>query len=107
MPRLFPIIRNAPVKGAYFRGDMAKAACAQAEPGDSVELKLDPTNEHDEYCVEVHNAAGVFMGFVPKEISAVFHLLETVDITILAEVTGRDKGSQKWPLITAAAVLED
>lgn len=106
MPKFYPIIRNAPVKGAFHMGDEAKEVAASIEEGARVQLRLAPDNKYDPYCVDVLYG-NVQFGYIPKEISAAIHLLASADVEVIAEITGRDKKGQKWPLITVAAVLED
>lgn len=35
------------------------------EPGEPVELRQDPQHPHDEHAVEVRNARGMMMGYIP------------------------------------------
>ncbi len=54
------------VAGAHHRADAL--AAAQAGPGDRLELRRDPGNEHDPNAIEVL-AGGVVIGFVPRDLA--------------------------------------
>ena len=40
-------------------------ALGLCERGDTVELRPEPNNEHDEHAIAVHNEQGMMMGYIP------------------------------------------
>jgi len=57
----------AGVAGAQFRE--AALAAAELAPGDRLELRREPGNEHDPNAIAVHGG-GQHLGFVPRELAA-------------------------------------
>jgi HIRAN domain-containing protein len=55
------------VAGAHHRADAL--ASAPADPGTPLELRRDPSNEHDPNAIEVL-ARGVVIGFVPRDVAS-------------------------------------
>jgi hypothetical protein len=61
--------RVAGVAGAG-RHHAAALAAEDVGPGRPLELRRDPTNEHDPNAIAVHAAGGAQVGWVPREIAA-------------------------------------
>jgi hypothetical protein len=60
-------LRVVAVAGAHHRAEALDAA--PAAPGDPLELRRDPANEHDPNAIEVL-AGGVVIGFVPRDLAS-------------------------------------
>lgn len=59
-----------PIVGTQFPNKSPKEPTRQfalelCEPGDAVQLRLDPENEHDEHAIEVRNGRDMMMGYIP------------------------------------------
>ena len=57
------------VVGLYYRGDGARLAVDELEPGDEVTLEPEPENKYDAYAVKVLSGS-VHIGYLPKELAA-------------------------------------
>jgi HIRAN domain len=63
-------LRVAGVAGASRHHGDALAAEEAAKPGDALDLRRDPDNEHDPNAIAVHARGGEQLGWVPREIAA-------------------------------------
>ena len=64
-------LRVAGVAGASLHHGEALAREEDARPGDPLDLRRDPANEHDPHAIAVHPAGGgEQLGWVPREIAA-------------------------------------
>lgn len=63
-------LRVAGVAGASRHHADALALEEAAKPGDPLELRRDPGNEHDPNAIAVHVEGGEQLGWVPREIAA-------------------------------------
>lgn len=87
-----PLLRNCRIVGSQFRDDAAQAIYAALAKGDELQLQLDPANPHDPLAVKVI-ADGTHVGYIPREMSAVFHLVGVgADVIAVVSEVG-SKGS--------------
>jgi len=63
-------LRVAGVAGASRHHGEALAVEDSAKPGEPLELRRDPGNEHDPNAIAVHARGGEQLGWVPREIAA-------------------------------------
>lgn len=86
-----PLIRNARIMGTHFRKPEEKAIHNNLKRGDEVTLALEPTNEFDEFAVKILKD-GAHIGYVPKEMSALFHILDVDQCTVaITTAEGKDR----------------
>lgn len=94
---IVPLIRDAKIVGNYFRDEAGKTAFDAVSPNDMLKLELEYDNEHDPYAVKVLTEAGVHIGYIPKEISAVLHALHAAGNTAFIAIC--TKAEKKTRLI--------
>ncbi len=82
-----PIIRHAKIVGNYFRPKEAKDIFNALVDGAPLSLEVEKGNEHDPFATKVL-AGSTHIGYVPKEISAVFHAFGTDGIVCVAHGKG-------------------
>lgn len=82
-----PFIRNAKIVGNHYRDDEAKAVFKALTDGQDLAVELEPTNPYDPFAVKVRTN-GVFIGYVPKEISGVFYVLPAEKLVLIAHKGG-------------------
>ena len=76
------------VVGMHFRAEGAKQIAASLRPGDSVTLKRDPYNNHDENAIEVY-VEDFHIGYIERADAAwIAPHADLDDAELTAEVTG-------------------
>ena len=91
------------VKGAYFRGQDAKALSDSLEPGAELIVKRDSENEHDEYACSVWHS-DIMIGYVQAELS--FAVAALFDEEGHTEVKGTMVGREQGPRTTTYPEVE-
>lgn len=84
---IIPIIRHAKIVGNYFRPKEAKDVFNALTEGAPLALEVEAGNPHDPFATKVL-ANGMHIGYVPKEISAVFHAFGTDGVIAVAHGKG-------------------
>lgn len=65
----FPCVINTEVKGTYYRTSDEKAAARAVEKGDTLILKVEPTNQVDKNAVRYYTLSGAHIGYVESSLS--------------------------------------
>lgn len=99
-----PVIRDARIMGVSFRDTAAQNRYQQLVQGEQLAIEPEPANEFDPYAVKILTQDGVHLGYVPKEISAVLHVLTDVHAKLVTVVTRIEKNH---PRIGVGIVLEE
>lgn len=81
----FPFFRGVLVKGQHFLDPQGKQKAGGLTPGDTVDLKHEPTNQHDPYAVGVFKD-GIRVGYVQKEVSAALAWLLAINMPLAVTV---------------------
>lgn len=81
----FPFFRGVLVKGQHFLDPAGKQQAQALTPGDTLELKHEPTNQHDPYAVGVFKD-GIRVGYVQKEVSAALAWLLAIRMPLTVTV---------------------
>lgn len=81
----FPFFRGIAVKGQHFLDPAGKQKASALTPGDTLELRHEPTNQPDPYAVGVFKDA-VRVGYVQKEVSAALAWLLAIRMPLTVTV---------------------
>lgn len=65
----FPCVINTEIKGTYYRTSDEKAAARAIEKGDTLILKVEPTNQVDRNAVRYYTLSGDHIGYVESSLS--------------------------------------
>lgn len=101
----FPLLRNVRIVGNYFRGQVEKNHHDALAPGDKLRLELEPNNPHDPFAVKV--CTTVHIGYIPAEMSAVFHACGLDRLTAYVAAVTTPKGKTGKQVLINVDVCKD
>jgi hypothetical protein len=92
---IVPLMRDVEIVGNHYREPAEKVVYAELKVGDRLQVELEASNKFDQFAVMVL-AAGAHIGYIPRTVSAVCHMLEPESLKALrVEVTKVETGSGK------------